>query len=83
MFYLMSRGFSRDSARRVIVDGFLEPLSRRMSPKARAWINYLVDSKWEGRPLILETDEKMREMIEVEEARVMNTDMFEKHYKYR
>ena len=83
MFYLMSRGFSRDSARRVIVDGFLEPLSRRMSPKARAWINYLVDSKWEGRPLVLETDEKMREMIEVEEARVMNTDMFEKHYKYR
>jgi Fe-S cluster assembly scaffold protein SufB len=83
MFYLMSRGFSRQSARRIIIDGFLEPLARRMSPKVRAWINYLIDSKWEGRPLILKTDEIMREMIEVEEARVTETDIFEKHYKYR
>lgn len=83
LFYLMSRGFSKDSARHVIVDGFLEPLARRMSPKVRAWINYLIDSKWEGRPLILKTDETMREMLEVEEARVTDTDIFEKHYKYR
>jgi FeS assembly protein SufD len=83
MFYLMSRGFSKDSARRIVVDGFLEPLARRMSPKVRAWINYLIDSKWEGRPLILKTDEIMREMIEVEEARITDTDIFEKHYKYR
>ncbi|MGH9910702.1 MAG: SufB/SufD family protein, partial [Nitrososphaerales archaeon] len=83
MFYLMSRGFSKDSARRIIIDGFLEPLARRMSPRVRAWINYLIDSKWQGRPLILKTDEIMREMIEVEEARVVDMDMFEKHYKYR
>lgn len=83
MFYLMSRGFSKDSARRIIIDGFLEPLARRMSPRVRAWINYLIDSKWQGRPLILKTDEIMREMIEVEEARVVDVDMFEKHYKYR
>jgi Fe-S cluster assembly scaffold protein SufB len=83
MFYLMSRGFSKDSARRIVVDGFLEPLARRMSPKVRAWINYLIDSKWEGRRLILKTDEIMREMIEVEEARITDTDIFEKHYKYR
>lgn len=83
MFYLLSRGFNKDSARRIIIDGFLEPLARRMSPKVRAWINYLIDSKWQGRPLILKTDEIMREMIEVEEARVTDTDIFEKHYKYR
>lgn len=83
MFYLMSRGFSKESARRIIVDGFLEPLARRMSPKVRAWISYLIDSKWQGRPLILKPDEIMREMIEVEEARVTDTDIFEKHYKYR
>ena len=83
MFYLMSRGHSKDSTRRIIVDGFLEPLARRVSPKVRAWINYLIDSKWHGRPLILKPDEVMREMIEVEEARVIDTDMFEKHYKYR
>lgn len=83
LFYLMSRCFSKSAAIRIIVDGFLEPLARRMSPRIRAWINYLIDCKWEGRPLILKTDEVMREMIEVEEARVTDTDIFEKHYKYR
>ncbi|MEM2760895.1 MAG: Fe-S cluster assembly protein SufD [Nitrososphaerales archaeon] len=83
LFYLMSRGFSKESTRRIIIDGFIEPLARRMSPKVRAWINYLIDCKWQGRPLILKTDEIMREMIEVEEARVVDLDIFEKHYKYR
>ena len=54
-----------------------------MNPKMRAWINYLIDSKWEGRSLILKTDQIMREMIEVEEAKVVDIDLFEKHYKYR
>ncbi len=83
VFYLMSRGMSRSTAKRVIVEGFIEPLMRRMSPEARAWISYLIDSKWEGRPLVLKTDEVMREILEVEEARHMDTDLFEKHYKYR
>ncbi len=83
LFYLMSRGFSKSSAKRVIVDGFLEPLARRMSPEVRAWISYLIDSKWQGRPLMLTTDEVMREILEVEEARRTDIDMFEKHYKYR
>ncbi len=83
MFYLMSRGYSKEGARKVIIDGFLEPLARRMSPRVRAWINYLIDSKWQGKPLVLKTDEVMREMIEVEEARVADTDIFERHYKYR
>jgi len=83
MFYLMSRGYSKEGARKVIVEGFLEPLVRRMSPRIRAWVNYLIDTKWEGKPLVLKTDEVMREMIEVEEANPMNTDIFERHYKYR
>jgi FeS assembly protein SufD len=83
LFYLMSRGFSNSNAKRAIVDGFLEPLSRRMNPEVRAWISYLIDSKWQGRPLILTTDEVMREILEVEEARRTDIDMFEKHYKYR
>ncbi len=83
LFYLMSRGFSKSSAKRAIVDGFLEPLSRRMSPEVRAWISYLIDSKWQGRPLMLATDEVMREILEVEEAKRTDMDMFEKHYKYR
>ena len=83
MFYLMSRGYSKEGARKVIVEGFLEPLVRRMSPRIRAWVNYLIDTKWEGKPLVLKTDEVMRELIEVEEANPMNTDIFERHYKYR
>jgi Fe-S cluster assembly protein SufB/Fe-S cluster assembly protein SufD len=83
IFYLMSRGFGRNGAKRAIVDGFLEPLARRMSPEVRAWISYLIDSKWQGRSLILRTDEVMREILEVEEARRVDIDMFEKHYKYR
>jgi FeS assembly protein SufD len=83
LFYLMSRGFSKSSAKRAVVEGFLEPLARRMSPEVRAWISYLIDSKWQGRPLVLRTDEVMREILEVEEARRTDIDMFEKHYKYR
>ena len=41
IFYLMSRGLSEESAKREIVGGFLEPISRRMGPTIRAWINYL------------------------------------------
>jgi len=83
MFYLMSRGYSKEGARKVIIDGFLEPLVRRMNPRVRAWVNYLIDSKWQGKPLVLKTDEVMREMIEVEEANPADTDIFERHYKYR
>jgi Fe-S cluster assembly protein SufB/Fe-S cluster assembly protein SufD len=83
MFYLMSRGYSKEGARKVIIDGFLEPLVRRMNPRVRAWVNYIIDSKWQGKPLLLKTDEVLREMIEVEEANPADTDIFERHYKYR
>ncbi|MFQ5920425.1 MAG: SufD family Fe-S cluster assembly protein [Nitrososphaerales archaeon] len=83
LFYLMSRGMSASTAKRVIVEGFVEPLMRRMTPEARAWMSYLIDSKWQGKQLILKRDDVMREILEVEEARRVDTDIFEKHYKYR
>jgi FeS assembly protein SufD len=84
IFYLMSRGLSRESAEREIVNGFLEPLSRKMGPVIRAWVNYLIESKWSGKPLILKTDEAMEQILEVEMSRYREThDIFEKHYKYR
>jgi len=84
IFYLMSRGLSRESAKREIVGGFLEPISRRMGPTIRAWINYLIENKWLGKPLILRTDEAMEQILEVEKTRYRETeDIFEKHYKYR
>ncbi|MCS6767193.1 MAG: SufD family Fe-S cluster assembly protein [Candidatus Nitrosocaldus sp.] len=84
IFYMMSRGMSRDEAKRAIVFGFIEPLLRRLSVDARIYTTYLVDSKWRGRPLILRSDDVMREIWEVEEeSRRIESDIFEKHYKYR
>ncbi len=84
LFYLMTRGLSREGAKREIVNGFLEPLSRKMGPTIRAWINYLIENKWSGKALMLKTDEAMEQILETEKSRYRETqDIFEKHYKYR
>ncbi|NWG37894.1 SufD family Fe-S cluster assembly protein [Nitrososphaera sp.] len=84
IFYLMTRGLSREGAKREIVSGFLEPLSRKMGPTIRAWVNYLIENKWQGNALMLRTDEAMEQILEVEKSRYRETqDIFEKHYKYR
>lgn len=83
IFYLQSRCLSRREAERTIVEGFLEPLSRRMSYQVRAWIAHLIESKWEGRPLSINTDEELRRFIEVEETRYNEDAEIEQHYKYR
>lgn len=84
IYYLTTRGLSRDSAKREIVSGFLEPLSRKMGPTIRAWVNYLMDNKWQGKPLMLRADEAMEQILEIEKSRYRETqDLFEKHYKYR
>ena len=83
IFYLMTRCLSRKGAERTIVEGFLEPLSRRMSIQIRAWIAYLIESKWEGRPLSINTDAELRRFVEVEETRYNENAEIEQHYKYR
>ena len=84
IFYLMTRGLSKELAKREIVGGFLEPISRKMGPTIRAWINYLIENKWLGKPLKLKIDEAMEQILEVEKSRYReNEDIFEKHYKYR
>ncbi len=84
IFYMMSRGMSRDDAKRAIVFGFVEPLLKRLSKDARIYTTYLIDCKWHGRPLILLSDDIMKEIWEVEEeSRRVEADIFEKHYKYR
>lgn len=83
IFYLQSRCLSRREAERTIVEGFLEPLSRRMSYQVRAWIAHLIESKWEGRALSINTDEELRRFIEVEETRYNEDAEIEQHYKYR
>lgn len=83
IFYLMSRCLTKEGAERTIVEGFLEPLSRKMTMQIRAWISHLIESKWEGRPLSINTDEELRKFIEVEETRYNENAEIEQHYKYR
>jgi len=83
IFYLATRCLSKSDAQKIIVEGFLEPLSRKMSYQVRAWVSYLIDSKWAGRNLTIKTDEQLKAMLEVEETRYRETDTFESHYKYR
>lgn len=83
IFYLQTRCLSRQEAERTIVEGFLEPLSRKMSYQIRAWIAYLIESKWEGKELSINTDEELAKFIEVEETRYNEDAELEQHYKYR
>jgi Fe-S cluster assembly protein SufB/Fe-S cluster assembly protein SufD len=83
IFYLGTRCLNRLEAERIIVEGFMEPMSRSMSYQVRAWIAYLIESKWEGRDLVLKSDEHLRSIVEVEEVRYKETDQLETHYKYR
>ncbi len=83
IFYLGTRCLSRSEAERTIVEGFLEPLSRKMSIQVRSWIAYLIESKWEGRRLSINTDEELRKFTEIEETRYNENSEIEQHYKYR
>ncbi|MFQ5907988.1 MAG: SufD family Fe-S cluster assembly protein [Thermoplasmata archaeon] len=47
VFYLMSRGIPRDSARRMLVEGFLTPIVETVPlPDARAQLYDLIGTKW-------------------------------------
>ncbi len=83
VFYLKSRCLTHDEAERIIVEGFLEPLSRKMSIQVRAWIAYLIESKWENRELTINTDKELAKFVEIEETRYNENSEIEQHYKYR
>ena len=83
IFYLKSRCLSHEEAERTIVEGFLEPLSRKMSFQVRAWIAYLIESKWDNRELSINTDEELAKFVEIEETRYNEDTEVEQHYKYR
>jgi Fe-S cluster assembly protein SufB/Fe-S cluster assembly protein SufD len=83
LFYLKTRCLSHAEAERTIVEGFLEPLSRKMSFQVRAWIAYLIESKWDNRELTINTDEELAKFVEIEETRYDENSEVEQHYKYR
>lgn len=83
IFYLGSRCLDRSDAEKIIIEGFLEPMSRVMSYQVRAWISYLIESKWQNRDLVIKSDEQLKSIVEVEEVRYKEADQLETHYKYR
>ena len=83
IFYMGTRCLSRAESERIIVEGFLEPMSRSMSYQVRAWIAYLIESKWEGKELSINNDEQLKSIVEVEETRYNENAEIEQHYKYR
>ena len=83
LFYLNTRCLSYVEAERTIIEGFLEPLSRKMSFQVRAWIAYLIESKWENKELSINTDEELAKFVEIEETRYNENAEIEQHYKYR
>ncbi|HUU48460.1 MAG TPA: Fe-S cluster assembly protein SufD [Nitrosopumilaceae archaeon] len=83
IFYLQTRCLSIQEAERTIIEGFLEPLSRKMSFQVRAWIAHLIESKWDDKELTINTDEELAKFIEVEETRYNEDAEIEQHYKYR
>jgi len=83
IFYLKTRCLSHEEAERTIIEGFLEPLSRKMSFQVRAWIAYLIESKWDDKELTINTDEELAKFVEIEETRYNEDSEIEQHYKYR
>ncbi len=83
IFYLGTRCLNRSEAERIIVEGFVEPLSRKMSFQVRAWIAYLIESKWRGGELSIKTDDELTKFVEIEETRYNEDAEIEQHYKYR
>ncbi|MBI2583836.1 MAG: Fe-S cluster assembly protein SufD [Candidatus Aenigmarchaeota archaeon] len=83
LFYLMSRGFTENEAKRLIVLGFFEPLIRLMPlNEIKIRIKSLSELKWHNKPLtqLSETASRIWEEEIVEEEK---RDIFEGHYKYR
>jgi len=83
IFYLGTRCLSYSEAERIIVEGFLEPLSRTMSHQVRAWISNIIESKWANKELTINMDENLKAIVEVEETRYNENEEVEQHYKYR
>jgi Fe-S cluster assembly protein SufB/Fe-S cluster assembly protein SufD len=85
LFYLMSRGLSEDSAKKLIIIGFFEPLIERIPVLEIAKrIRRIIDLKWSGIydfESYLKTQPFEDEYFE-EEAHKPR-DLFEGHYKYR
>ncbi|MFH1258153.1 MAG: SufD family Fe-S cluster assembly protein [Candidatus Micrarchaeota archaeon] len=84
MFYLMSRGLSKEEAEKTILSGFLEPIIRQMRlPEVQIRMRALFELKWEGSGI----DKLPEKMKNIREEGYFGdgseAGIFEGHYKYR
>jgi FeS assembly protein SufD len=84
IFYLMSRGLSKDNAKKLIIVGFFEPVVERIPvPEVARRIRRIVDLKWSG---IYDFNSILTIPAfddEYYEEGQKTRDIFEGHYKYR
>ena len=83
IFYLGTRCLNRSEAERIIVEGFLEPLSRIMSYQVRAWIANIIESNWMHTELTINMDDQLQSIVDVEETRYNENDEVEQDYNNR
>ncbi len=69
----------------MVILGFLHPAVKRIPLRSvRAVIQFLIDAKWAGRGgMIPPSVEQLPEFEEEPEKEDVETDLFERHYKYR
>ncbi|MFN3622056.1 MAG: SufD family Fe-S cluster assembly protein, partial [Nitrososphaerales archaeon] len=80
LFYLMSRGLTRETSVKTVTLGFFEQaLTRLNQPSVREGVKQMLEDKWQGRLAIFKPVEQ--EVVRFEE--VEKRDIFEGHYKYR
>lgn len=84
VWYLMTRGLSREEAVRLIAMGFFEPVISQIDvPEVRWSIRHMLENKWrrpDEKPIDLET--LMDIYVEPEDVGKRVEDIFGTHYKY-
>jgi len=83
IFYLMSRGFSKKEAQKLIVSGFFEPVIRKIHlPEVAFIIKGLFEIKWNKQDIskLKQVIDKISDDYAEDET---SEDIFEGHYKYR
>ncbi|MEM4152241.1 MAG: SufD family Fe-S cluster assembly protein, partial [Nitrososphaerota archaeon] len=84
IWYLMTRGLSRDEALRLVAMGFFEPVISQIDVAEVRWsIRHMLENKWRKpgeKPIDLET--LMDIYVEPEDVGKKVEDIFGTHYKY-
>ncbi|MCS7146309.1 MAG: SufD family Fe-S cluster assembly protein [Nitrososphaerota archaeon] len=84
LWYLMTRGLSKDEAVRLIATGFFEPVISQIDVAEVRWsIRHMLENKWQKpgqKPIDLET--LMDIYVEPEDVGKRVEDIFGTHYKY-